>query len=71
MTSDASTIVGCDAAMRYHNKRSDFSVTDATRVKVVCDGSSLIVQIDEKNSGQWKDCVTIPNLNLGKVNILL
>lgn len=67
-TKDAVTMmevpVGCDADIRYHEKRADFSVTDSARVRVTIKGSKLTLEIDETNSGNFFECATIANLDL-------
>lgn len=61
MTQD---VQGCNANFRYHADRADFSVTDATRAKIVVNDNSLEVYIDPQNSGEWTPCVNISTLGL-------
>ena len=62
---------GCDANLRFHEERGDFSVMDAARAKVIIDTiddpgaepgdeerepiSRLTVAMDPKASGEWAD----------------
>lgn len=64
LTENSDKIQGCSASVRYHAKRDDFSVSDASRVKVVVNGVSLEISIDPKNSGEWTECVKIPDIGL-------
>jgi mannose-binding lectin 2 len=57
--------------MRYHNKRKDFSVTDSSRIKVKTNGVHLMVQVDEKNTGEWVDCVEVLDMGLGQGSTFL
>mmetsp|Transcript_44902 Transcript_44902/g.123052 ORF Transcript_44902/g.123052 Transcript_44902/m.123052 type:complete len:368 (-) Transcript_44902:860-1963(-) len=50
---------GCDASIRYHEDRADFSVESMSRAKVIVTGKRLVVQIDGKNDGQFKDCAVV------------
>lgn len=59
MTED---VQGCNANIRYHAERADFSVLDAARAKVSIDGNKLVVFIDATASGNWVECVTIDTL---------
>lgn len=47
---------GCDANIRYHEDRADFSVDSTSRVKILVNGRNLEVLIDEKNDGEFKSC---------------
>jgi mannose-binding lectin 2 len=65
MTADVDKIQGCNVNVRYHEKRDDFSVAQSSLAKIIItDGESLKIQIDEHNTGEWFDCVTIDNLGL-------
>ena len=59
-------IQGCNTnpTARYHNERADFQVTDASRAQIVIEGQQLTIKVDAKNTGEWQDCVQIPDLNL-------
>lgn len=57
-------VQGCEALVRYHNDRDDFSVTDASRAKVVVDNRDVTVYIDASNSGEWSECVSLKGLDL-------
>lgn len=61
MTED---VQGCEALLRYHNDRDDFSVTDASRAKLVVDNRDVSVFIDASNSGEWTECVSLRNIDL-------
>lgn len=51
--------VGCDAKVRYYEERSDFSVLSNSRVKVLVDGNSVTVSVDEKGDGTFRDCASV------------
>ena len=51
-------IVGCDASMRYHEERADFSVFNATRISLSYKDGSLTVGMDAHNQNDWVECVT-------------
>ena len=57
-------VKGCNTNMRYHAERADFSVTDASRVKIIINGTSLVVAIDGKNTGAFTDCVSLNDLDI-------
>eukprot|EP01038_Epipyxis_sp_PR26KG_P011075 gene11075-14869_t len=61
MTTD---VKGCNANFRYHNERADFSVTDASRAKIVINDTSLSIMIDAKNIDVWEECVTVNDIGL-------
>jgi len=48
--------VGCDASMRYHEKRADFSPTNSSRVKVQYNRGFLKISVDARASGTWEAC---------------
>jgi mannose-binding lectin 2 len=51
---------GCDANIRYHEERGDFSVSSSSRAKVVVmDGTSVSVLIDAKNDGNFAQCASM------------
>jgi mannose-binding lectin 2 len=51
------TKIGCDAAMRYHEESAAFNpVHSAARIKVKVVSTKLAIEVDEKNSGEWKAC---------------
>jgi mannose-binding lectin 2 len=56
--------VGCDASMRYHEKRADFSPTNSSRVKIQYNRGFLKISVDSKTTGTWDACTEIPALNL-------
>jgi mannose-binding lectin 2 len=57
-------VIGCDTNVRYHADRADFSVTDASRAKVVLNDTSLDIFIDPRNVNEWTFCASIPALGL-------
>lgn len=59
-------VQGCNMNFRYHNDRADFSVTDASRVKIIVNENSIEIFMDPKNSGSWTDCVRLDDLPLKK-----
>ena len=48
--------VGCNAKVRYHEARADFSIESSSRARVVVEGTQLKVQMDASSSGAWTDC---------------
>ncbi|EWM27367.1 mannose-binding 2 [Nannochloropsis gaditana] len=50
---------GCDASIRYHGERADFSVTNSSRAKLTIEGNTLSVQIDPRGQGNWFQCTTV------------
>jgi len=54
--------VGCDASMRYHEKRADFSPTNSSRIKIQYDEGTLKVSVDAKSSGVWEPCTTMTDM---------
>lgn len=65
MTADTAAIQGCNVNVRFHEKRDDFSVSQMSTAKIIIgDGESLLIQIDQGSTGQWVDCVNIPNIGL-------
>lgn len=61
MTKD---VKGCNTNIRYHAERADFSVTDASRAKIIINGTNLIVAIDGKNTGSFTECVNLNDLDV-------
>jgi len=60
MTQD---VKGCEASIRYHSERADFSVTDASRAKVmITENNMFALYIDAANTGEWTTCVTLTEL---------
>uniref|UniRef100_A0A7S2D3Y1 L-type lectin-like domain-containing protein n=1 Tax=Octactis speculum TaxID=3111310 RepID=A0A7S2D3Y1_9STRA len=57
-------VEGCDASIRYHEARADFSVVDsASRIKVqIENGVDLVLTVDGQNDGDFEECarVTLP-----------
>jgi mannose-binding lectin 2 len=52
--------VGCDANIRYHEDRGDFSVTSSSRIKVVVvEGTQATVSVDAKNDGNFMECASL------------
>lgn len=54
---------GCDANVRYHADRADFSVLDASRAKIVVNETHLAVYVDERDSGEWTLCTEVSDLD--------
>lgn len=48
----------CDSSFRYHVKRNDFSVTDKTVARIKIAKNVLTLDIDAKNKGIFKSCLT-------------
>ena len=42
--------VGCNAKVRYHEARADFSIESSSRARVVVEGTQLKVQMREQHS---------------------
>jgi mannose-binding lectin 2 len=59
---------GCDANIRYHEERGDFSVDSLSRAKVVLEnGRKVTVLVDAKNAGDFVECATMElPMNNGK-----
>eukprot|EP01006_Ploeotia_vitrea_P029875 TRINITY_DN62325_c0_g1_i1.p1 TRINITY_DN62325_c0_g1~~TRINITY_DN62325_c0_g1_i1.p1 ORF type:complete len:422 (+),score=31.84 TRINITY_DN62325_c0_g1_i1:119-1384(+) len=57
-------VEGCDAMLRYHEGRGDFSVTNSSRMLLEFRDNSLKVYIDARNTGDFTDCHSIDNLEL-------
>jgi Legume-like lectin family len=56
---------GCTAQMRFWEGRDDFSVLNASRMRLQFSASgTLLLQLDARNTGLWKDCVTLENVRL-------
>ena len=60
---------GCEAKVRYHNDRADFTVTNSSKVKVVYEDDpipTITVHVDQRGDGKWAtpSCIqmTIPAL---------
>ncbi len=53
-------VKGCTANVRYHNERADFTAKDASRAQVTITDAHLKVMVDERNTGDWIDCVELP-----------
>lgn len=65
LTAEEDDIYGCNQMqMRFHEKRDDFSVLNATRVKVVLKENYLKVQVDQKDTDEWTDCAIVKDLGL-------
>jgi mannose-binding lectin 2 len=51
---------GCDAHIRYHEERGDFSVHSLSRAKVVLqEGRKVTVMVDAKNEGDFVECASM------------
>lgn len=50
---------GCDADVRYHETRADFSVFNVSRLRLSIKDSSMQVDIDSRGSGAWTPCATV------------
>lgn len=61
MTAD---VKGCEAMVRYHSDRDDFSVQDSSRAKVVVQNRAVTVYVDPSNSGEWSECVSLKDIDL-------
>ena len=50
---------GCDANIRYHEERGDFSVDSMSRAKIVLEDSKKVtVMIDARNEGELVECAS-------------
>jgi len=54
-----STVQGCDADMRYHEERADFSVSNSSRIKVTYLDGHVRIAIDARSMGVWDECTDI------------
>jgi mannose-binding lectin 2 len=51
---------GCDANIRYHEERGDFSVDSMSRAKIVLEDSKKVtVMIDARNEGEFVECASM------------
>jgi mannose-binding lectin 2 len=57
-------VKGCNLHVRYHGERADFKVTDGTAAKVIVNGRNLTLMVDAKNTGDWKPCVDLTDMDL-------
>ena len=48
----------CDSSFRYHVKRHDFNVLDKTTVRIKIVNNVLSLEVDVKNKGAFKKCLT-------------
>lgn len=61
MTKD---VKGCNINVRYHSDRADYSVSDASRAKVIVNETSFELYVDAKNTGEWVECLVLRNLSM-------
>eukprot|EP01006_Ploeotia_vitrea_P049292 TRINITY_DN67325_c7_g2_i1.p1 TRINITY_DN67325_c7_g2~~TRINITY_DN67325_c7_g2_i1.p1 ORF type:complete len:256 (+),score=40.23 TRINITY_DN67325_c7_g2_i1:588-1355(+) len=47
---------GCDAKIRYHEARGDFSASNSSRARISLRQKKFSVFIDERNTGEWQEC---------------
>ncbi|CAM9662286.1 unnamed protein product, partial [Chrysoparadoxa australica] len=57
-------MVGCNANLRYWEGRDDFNVLKASRVRIKYAESTLTVELDARNTGRWRRCATLNDLDL-------
>jgi len=58
---------GCDADVRFHEKRDDFDPEQTSRLRISIDSElMMILEYDERSSGDWKPCV---HLSLADKNL--
>jgi mannose-binding lectin 2 len=57
-------VKGCNLHVRYHGERADFKVTDGTSAKLTVKGRNLTLMVDAKNTGDWKSCVVLTDMDL-------
>merc|ERR1712167_456741 len=51
---------GCDANVRYHATRGDFSVDASSRIRVRVTATGLLdVDVDAHNTGEWTNCTEV------------
>ena len=43
----------------YHEDRDDFSVSSESQAKISLVGSHLVVEVDAKATGDWKECFDV------------
>jgi lectin, mannose-binding 2 len=61
-------VMGCDGDFRFHEGRDDFNPAkdrSAARVYFNMDSSTVSVDIDARNSGEWVRCISEAKLNIG------
>jgi hypothetical protein len=57
-------LAGCNGAIRLWEGRDDFNPLQASRIRLRHEGGSVMVEIDSRNSGRWRTCATISDLNM-------
>jgi len=55
---------GCDARIRYHEERADFSVSMSSRLLIAYKSGLLNIKIDPESKGEWEECVQIDTSEL-------
>jgi mannose-binding lectin 2 len=57
---------GCNPGkkLRFHEKRADFAWDVSSRVSVSVKNGKLSVMVDERNTGEWTECVAQQELDL-------
>ncbi|CAM9996743.1 unnamed protein product, partial [Phaeothamnion confervicola] len=53
-------LTGCNANLRYYEKRDDFNVLKASRIRLQYLDKMLTVEVDARNTGRWRRCTTVP-----------
>jgi mannose-binding lectin 2 len=52
-------VKGCNLNVRYQSTRDDFSIKDSSSVKVLINGTSFMLMVDIKSTGQWTQCASM------------
>ena len=50
---------GCDASVRYHENRGDFSVDRSSRVRLAVAAGAATLAVDAANDGTWVECAAV------------
>ena len=50
---------GCDASVRYHENRGDFSVDRSSRVRLAVAAGTATLAVDAANDGTWVECAAV------------
>jgi hypothetical protein len=55
-------IVGCNANVRFWERRDDFNVLKASRIRFKFEANSMSVEVDSRNTGRWRRCATLTDM---------
>lgn len=58
------SLEGCTANVRFDERRDDFNVMQATRIRLKVSGNTVALEVDARNVGRWRRCATIAHLDM-------